>query len=296
MEYVYHYKTQYTSYGAVQIVGTMDYLEGVNDRLNQIERLPDGKKLLRYICAHGHQVEIHDTDDGNACARLSDAALPPLSLAIHTKDTPLFARELKKAVDKAIASKVMTLEHIAGQLATGMTPASYVGKDNVVRPSQKAPAPQGASPQKVMSHAGEQKAAAVSILKEAMAGKLKVEDLPAGWGWDYDLPRLLRNYLTPGTGSASKVWFNHEKTFSCKDDPAMHKRPPAIGLAHELIHALHNSTGMNMALVKKGDEKIEEVITTGMAPYHYEELSDNKLRSQWPARFWSSPLSLRENY
>jgi len=71
----------------------------------------------------------------------------------------------------------------------------------------------------------------------------------------------------------------------------MHQRPAAIGLAHELIHALHNSRGVNMKLVAKNGENIEEIITTGMPPYNFEELSDNKMRTQWP-----KGLELRENY
>ena len=70
----------------------------------------------------------------------------------------------------------------------------------------------------------------MTILQDLMSGKRTVANLPDGW--DYELPRLLRNYLTPGTGSASLVEFNHTKTFHCLDDPAMHKRPPAIGLCH----------------------------------------------------------------
>ena len=61
--------------------------------------------------------------------------------------------------------------------------------------------------------------------------------------------------------------------------------------AHELIHAPHNSNGVNMAPVKKNNENIEELITTGIPPYNFEELSDNKMRTQWPAE-----LHLRHNY
>jgi hypothetical protein len=36
---------------------------------------------------------------------------------------------------------------------------------------------------------------------------------------------------------------------------------------------------------------LEELITAGMPPYNFEELSDNKMRTQWPSR-----LHLREDY
>jgi len=147
----------------------------------------------------------------------------------------------------------------------------------------------GASPQNVMAHAVSQTGLAMNLLQDLMAGNTTVNELPSGWA--YELPRLLRPYLTPGRGAASKVSFNHSKTFSCEHDPAMHQRPPAVGLAHELIHALHNSSGINMALAKKNNENIEELITTGMPPYNFEELSDNKMRTQWP-----SHLHLRQDY
>ena len=85
--------------------------------------------------------------------------------------------------------------------------------------------------------------------------------------------------------------FNPTATFHCKGDPAMHKRPPAIGLAHELIHALHAATGVDMWWVVKNNHRLEEVITTGMAPYQYEEISDNKMRAQWPTE-----IGLRKDY
>jgi hypothetical protein len=140
-----------------------------------------------------------------------------------------------------------------------------------------------------LSSANLQTTAAMSILQNLMAGTRPLTDLPKEW--EHELPRLLRNYLTPGSGAASKVAFNHTRTFHCVNDPAMHRRPPAIGLAHELIHALHNSSGVNMKLVGKDGENIEEIITTGMPPYNFEELSDNKMRTQWP-----SHLALRTNY
>ena len=71
----------------------------------------------------------------------------------------------------------------------------------------------------------------------------------------------------------------------------MHKRPPAIGLAHELIHALHAAQGVDLWWVVKNNHHLEEVITTGMAPYQYEALSDNKMRTQWP-----TDIAVRKNY
>ena len=147
----------------------------------------------------------------------------------------------------------------------------------------------GVAPGNVMMRIGLEVADKMRILTGLASGALPLIRLPAGW--ERDLPRLLRNFLSPGTGSGSDVNFNATKTFHCVDDPAMHQRPPAIGLAHELIHALHNARGVRFVIDNGAGENLEEIITTGFPPYNFEEFSDNKLRSQWPAH-----LHLRENY
>lgn len=279
---------QYKLYGRIHINGVQSYINGVTACLDTIEAVPDGKKLLQKICALTHKVTIEDTNEGNACSAQALSACPALPVTIAEKNQAGFAVELKTVIDRAKVGG-LTMEHLARQLSAGLSPATYMSAKNVGAPSQKKPAPAGMSAQDVMLHAGLQTAAAMAILQDLLAGKRTVSNLPEDW--DYELPRLLRNYLTPGTGAASVVKFNHTKTFHCLDDPAMHKRPPAIGLFHELIHAFHNSSGVNMALVKKDGENIEEIITTGMPPYNFEELSDNKMRTQWP-----SHLELRRNY
>ncbi len=280
-------QVQYKLY-KIQIDGAQDYIAGVTTCLELVESVADGKKLLQAITTLSHQVFIQDTVSGNSCGAQSWSAFPPLPVAIKDKNAAGFTAELKAALDKAKSGGI-TLEHLARQLAMGLSPATYKSASNVVPPTQKNPAPAGSSPQDIMFNAGLQTGTAMSILQDLMAGKRAVTNLPPDW--DYELPRVLRPYLTPGGGAASKVSFNHTKTFHCTDDPAMFKRPPAIGLAHELIHALHNSSGVNLALVKKDGENIEELITTGMPPYNFEELSDNKMRSQWPQY-----LNLRMNY
>lgn len=280
--------SQYKTYSKVQIEGSPDYVAGVTGCLDVIDSISDGKKLLQQISGRAHTVSISDTTSGNACAAQAWSAFPVMLLALKDKQSANFKSELNAAINKAKTGG-LTLEHFARQLSMGLTPATYYSAANVVRPGNKNPVPPGSSPQKIMANAAGQTGLAMNLLQDLMVGNSTVNELPAGWG--YELPRLLRNHLTPGSGAASKVSFNHTKTFHCEHDPAMHQRPPAVGLAHELIHALHNSSGVNMSLVKKNNENIEELITTGMPPYNFEELSDNKMRTQWP-----SNLSLRHDY
>jgi uncharacterized Zn-binding protein involved in type VI secretion len=71
-------------------------------------------------------------------------------------------------------------------------------------------------------------------------------------------------------------------------------RPPAIGLAHELVHAQHAAEGSidtsPVPYDSKPDptdpkhivkEKQEEVRTTGIPPYDDEPYSENKIRAEW---------------
>ncbi len=277
---------QYKTFAKVFIDGTPDYCQKVEGCLDIIATLPDGQKLLNGICASSHTVTIKHTDSGNSCSRLTDSANPLLVNALETKAQINFQNELTVVLDKAKRGGI-TLEHLARQLSLGLSPATYQTSQNVVRPGG-VPIPRS-GPQGVMMQVGLDTAEKMRILKDLASGAQPVTRLPNGW--ERDLPRLLRNYLTPGRGSGSTVNFNATRTFHCVDDPAMHQRPPAVGLAHELIHALHNARGVRMGIVNTNNEKLEEIITTGFPPYNFEEISDNKMRTQWPTY-----LHLRENY
>lgn len=104
-----------------------------------------------------------------------------------------------------------------------------------------------------------------------------------------------------GKGSNSTVYFNPDrKTIGSKK---WETRPPAIGLAHELIHAQHGAEGSIDIKKVQNDEKkdpsnpkafaktkAEEVRTVGLSPYENEPYTENKIRSEWkpkqPTRKW----------
>ncbi len=281
-----------STYSYITATGTTKYCDEVLECLRTIRGLQDGRKVFDRIEAAGFPVEIVDVvGKGNSTSyNFWRDIVPILTLAIDEKNSAIFERELTVAMGKAVSGG-MTIEHFARQLANGLTPATYTGATNVVRPSTawvSALLPKATAKQ-TMDMAQDQTAKAKGILRELMAGSLSVNQLPVGW--DYELPRLLRQYLTPGPGGPATVKFNPEMTFACKDDPAMHERPPTMGLAHEMIHAMHAAEGTNMRLVSRNNQRLEELITTGMAPYQYEAISDNKMRTQWP-----SFVALRENY
>jgi uncharacterized Zn-binding protein involved in type VI secretion len=96
-----------------------------------------------------------------------------------------------------------------------------------------------------------------------------------------------------GLGSDSTVKYNPDRN-KIGTEP-WETRPPAIGLAHELIHAKHASEGSRDVTQVPNDKKgtttkLEEVRTTGVPPYDKEPYSENKIRSEWnpkqPERKW----------
>lgn len=271
----------YKSYARVLINPGSDpkFLPGVTACLDAISGMPDGELLLQKITAGKHDVTIvQQIGGGNTCDH-DLLGCPPLTSAIRHKNQQVFPKELTTAFDNA-KRKGVPIDFFAKQLNLGMTPASYSAKKNVVPP----PAPAGKTllPAAVTM--------AVNFLEDLASGNALLETLPLGWR--YDLPRLLRLYMRPGTGSRSHVRFDPNGSASCKIDPAMNRRPPAIGLAHELIHSLHGSQGTSLQwVVDAGGACLEEVVTTGLPPYNFEELSDNKMRTQW-----SSKLPLRTQY
>ncbi len=97
-----------------------------------------------------------------------------------------------------------------------------------------------------------------------------------------DLIRILRPWLDPGQGTPCKVKFNPVSEYSCELDKSGTRRPAAIGLAHELIHAWRNVRGLRYFedATRAGIDD-DEVMTTGFPPYENEALSENLFRAQW---------------
>ena len=62
-----------------------------------------------------------------------------------------------------------------------------------------------------------------------------------------------------------------------------HSRPPAIGLAHELMHAYHNTRGdaPGYDIDNSFGTTAAELQATGIIPFDKDEVSENVVRSQW---------------
>jgi hypothetical protein len=176
-----------------------------------------------------------------------------------------------------------TLQKIGETLAGGMSPVTVRTVRNL-----KAPAVMG-------NAARQQVGAALADMIEAVAdGVAQPSTLftaPRGThSFGDELLRFLRPWLKPGSGAGSRVNFNPDGKMGCMGDQ-MKKRPPLIGLAHELCHAWRNAVGERLfddANSSGLDD--DEVMTTGFPPYQYEKYSENLFRSLFPN------LPMRENY
>ena len=80
---------------------------------------------------------------------------------------------------------------------------------------------------------------------------------------------------TPGEGSGSTVRYNPNKPQVGDGSEPWMTRPPAVGLAHELIHAYHSANGTN-DFTPKGED-----MAVGVPPYDTEAVTENKIRDEW---------------
>lgn len=87
----------------------------------------------------------------------------------------------------------------------------------------------------------------------------------------------LFEFDTPNVGSGSVIFWN-----CFPDKPINSIRPPAIGLAHEFVHAYYNAKGVQPSYPDPDDNAVlGEYITIGLGPWKNEAVSENAIRKQW---------------
>lgn len=118
---------------------------------------------------------------------------------------------------------------------------------------------------------------------------------------DFSNDAFVKSGGKAGAGSDCTVNYNPNRV-SIGPDP-WENRPPAIGLAHELVHAEHATHGTIDVAEVQNDHKPdpanpkayaytmkEEARTTGIPPHDDGKFSENKIRSEWtpaqPTRPW----------
>ena len=80
---------------------------------------------------------------------------------------------------------------------------------------------------------------------------------------------------SPGDGSSSTVKYNPTKTQIGDGSEPWMKRPPCVGLAHELVHVYHSANGTGDFPPKSED------MAVGVPPYDTEPVTENKIRDEW---------------
>lgn len=121
-------------------------------------------------------------------------------------------------------------------------------------------------------------------------------------GYEFPAERFLRPGSIDGAGTNSKIAYN-PGVYNLGGDEPWAVRPPAIGLAHELVHAEQAAygrmqegkapnglgtkpTGSNAAI----EADVRELDAVGIPPYNLYPFNENKLRTEWnppqPNREW----------
>jgi hypothetical protein len=262
------------------------YFTNVMAMLDSLYDLPLGEALLKEINGQGKNIVIVPTSgpaSGNRCTSGGDTIFYRLVAAFRgAQDIPVQA-ELGRALMGAAAAG-WNLKRIGVTLAGGLSPVT-VRTINNLKPTTSMTT--GAR-----ESVGEAIADLIEAVADARSQPTVLFSSPRGThSVGHELIRFLRPWLRPGTGGGSRINFNPDGLLGCMGDK-MRKRPPEIGLAHELCHAWRNAMGQRLFddAVSCGLDD-DEVMTTGFPPYQYERFSENLFRVAW-----GDDLPLRENY
>ena len=262
------------------------YLSKVTAKLDQLSALQLGRQFLADI---NKKVIIVPTPPGrgNMCTSGGDLIFYRLRAAFRGAGGVSVRHEMGVALMGA-ATAGWTLEKIGVTLAGGMSPATVRTINNLkITTTMTTDA---------RRQVGEQISQMIEDVADGNKQPSILFDAPRGThSLGDDLLRFLRPWLKPGLGSGSRINFNPDAELGCMGDQMM-KRPPAIGLAHELCHAWRNAVGQRLfddAMSCGLDD--DEVMTTGFPPYQYEKYSENLFRAAWGNSWWNR-LPMRVNY
>jgi hypothetical protein len=291
----------YVHYPAIAVSDQQPFHDKVIGLLEIIRSLPRGDRLLGEIQDSKKNVGIAPfrpgTDAGNKCVAHKSQKFVRVRQAFGGLNVDFTLKdELTESLDKAEAAGYGRM-FLAKQIVKGLTPATVRTVNNLAGPPLT----------KTRGQVADEAWAVAQVIEKLANGQLPGTQVPNGPPGQYGLAdkliRLLRPWLTPGSGSNSGIYFNPDGQQSCSGERGMQWRPPGIGLAHELCHAWRNATGNRLfddAQACGLDD--DEVMTTGIPPYTTERFSENMFRAVWPLttwekwRHWSNALPMRESY
>ncbi|MGQ3890331.1 M91 family zinc metallopeptidase [Legionella sp. CNM-1927-20] len=87
---------------------------------------------------------------------------------------------------------------------------------------------------------------------------------------------VLYPYTIPGLGSGTTVRWNAFDNYLRNNE-----RPPAIGLAHELIHAFYNAAGLQPGKEQDDTTAVLEFLAVGLGIWENADMTENVIRAEW---------------
>lgn len=235
-----------------------EFMQTTKACLDAVKATKTGARLIAEINASNHTVDIYRTwaiDEGNYQGGDSEQAGVSMVVELDTVH-PDGSTELHNVLSMACQdlshrSKLQKLFRV------GKARPRFLNRDSIAR--------------------------LVGIssrdLKSMESGKKAIDART-----DAKLRVYLYDFLSRGTGESCYVVFNHKRdNLSDRHKrylPSSHNwehRPPAVALAHELIHAWRVMTGQ--VLFEYGWE--EEAMTVGLPPFGNMPLSENRVRVEW---------------
>ena len=226
---------------------------------------PLGERFFREIIATRWRIKIEPRLLGpfNECSSDADG-LNVLAYGIRMNDALAKRGALQFVFNLAPAQREGLLNHVASRLVTGISLATYDSRENASR----------YRPNPIYQTFEQEKALHRRHLETLLVDADAWPRVPPNY--ERDLQRILRTWLPPGIGCNCRINYDPDSHHQCADDPLSPIRLPVIGLFHEMVHAWRYMTGKGL-YIKNPD--IEEVITTGLAPYQYEPYSENLFRA-----------------
>jgi hypothetical protein len=212
------------------------------------------------------------------------AALKRTSIVDHTLSNQCGAQGLTNgmnSVARALFGENETLLRGPAADALGRAPAPALGTRNAWLAEQI-----NATPRYQLKGVPAVNRCNLGVTEGQVAGWIGGTSIWTDYGNDRDCDQVklgvilaLYPYATVGTGVGSMVNYSLGNA-----NPLNAERPPAIGLAHELIHAYYNLRGEQPGFeVENFSTVLFEYRCVGLGPWANAPISENAVRAQWNA-------------
>jgi len=280
--------------------------------LDEISAIPLGKELMDEIQKAGFNVYIQPAvAQGNQCAAANKNCYITLRQALLGGSQHKLPTVLKDAMDRGKHVGI-TVDSMAKRLLFGLSAMTVETSVNIEKPQPGGGTLQkrdgylspGVAKWKDAKMSQKKMVAFINGLLDGSLGNADIANYRMGERHFAD--NLVRIFyqpysggdgmlVDPGAGCEATISFDPFKDDSCWNN-VMVKRPPAVGLAHEMIHAWRNVKGLRYFPDKEKHANAptpdDEVMTTGFPPYAYEKFSENLIRVGWSPK----PLEMRTAY